>query len=143
MRNEGSLLVGAKQEIPLGSQTNILGFVRSPKLRVAFIACCIAGFVYVTRAGYFPAIEAQLGIAILAIFDGAIIAGLAGFAFSAIAGAILFHWLPPVEAVPLLLACSITTQLFSIARLGTPYGGMTAFPMSLAACSAFLLERCC
>ena len=118
MRNEGSLLVAAKQEIPLVSQTNIiLGLVRSPKLRAPLIACGIAGFAFTARAGYFPAIDAQLAVAILAIFAGAITAGLAGFAFSAIAGAILFHWLPPVEAVPLLLACSITTQLFSMARL--------------------------
>ena len=51
------------------------------------------------------------------IFAGSLAAGLAGFAFSAIAGALLFHWLTPVEAVPLLLACSVTTQLFSIATL--------------------------
>jgi hypothetical protein len=118
VRNEGSFVVAAKQEIPLESQTNIiLGLVRSPKLRVALIACGIAGFVFTARAGYFAAIDAQLAVAILAIVAGAITAGLAGFAFSAIAGAILFHWLPPVEAVPLLLACSITTQLFSMATL--------------------------
>lgn len=140
MRNEGSFVVAAKQEIPLESQTNIiLGLVRSPKLRVALIACGIAGFVFTARAGYFAAIDAQLAVAILAIVAGAITAGLAGFAFSAIAGAILFHWLPPVEAVPLLLACSITTQLFSMARLWNamrwraciPYvcGGLLGIPL--------------
>ncbi len=51
------------------------------------------------------------------VFVGALAAGLAGFAFSAISGAMLFHWLAPIEAVPLLLACSITTQLFSISKL--------------------------
>jgi uncharacterized membrane protein YfcA len=54
---------------------------------------------------------------IVSIFAGSLAAGLAGFAFSAISGAILFHWLPPIEAVPLLLACSITTQLLSITKL--------------------------
>jgi len=51
------------------------------------------------------------------IFAGSLAAGLAGFAFSAITGAILFHLLPPINAVPLLLACSITTQLLSISKL--------------------------
>jgi uncharacterized membrane protein YfcA len=53
----------------------------------------------------------------LSVFVGSLAAGLAGFAFSAIAGAMLFHWLDPVDAVPLLLACSVTTQLFSISKL--------------------------
>lgn len=80
-----------------------------------------------------------LSITLLSIFVGALAAGLAGFAFSAIAGAILFHWLPPIEAVPLMLICSITTQLFSISRLwGTmqwrlciPYlaGGIAGIPV--------------
>lgn len=56
-------------------------------------------------------------VTLLAIFAGSLAAGLAGFAFSAITGAILFHWVAPIEAVPLLLTCSITTQLFSISKL--------------------------
>jgi uncharacterized membrane protein YfcA len=51
------------------------------------------------------------------IFVGSLVAGLTGFAFSAVAGALLLHWLTPAAAVPLLLACSITTQLFSITSL--------------------------
>jgi uncharacterized protein len=54
---------------------------------------------------------------LLIIFAGSLAAGLAGFAFSAITGAILFHFMAPLDAVPLLLACSITTQLFSISKL--------------------------
>jgi uncharacterized membrane protein YfcA len=53
----------------------------------------------------------------VSIFVGSLAAGLAGFAFSAVTGALLFHWLTPSAAVPLLLACSITTQLFSITAL--------------------------
>jgi uncharacterized membrane protein YfcA len=45
-----------------------------------------------------------------AAFSGALVAGLAGFAFSAVAGAILLHALPPLEAVPLMMACSIGVQ---------------------------------
>ena len=82
---------------------------------------------------------------LLSILAGSLVAGLAGFAFSATAGALLFHWLPPLEAVPLLLACSITTQLLSIASLWhtmqwrqcVPYlaGGFVGIPVG-----AHLLE---
>jgi hypothetical protein len=78
-------------------------------------------------------------VMLLSIFAGSLAAGLAGFAFSAIAGALLFHWLTPVEAVPLLLACSVTTQLFSITSLWRtmqwrqclPYlaGGLAGIPL--------------
>ena len=64
-----------------------------------------------------PASHITLIVTLLTIFAGSLAAGLAGFANSAIAGAVLFHWLPPIDAVPLLLACSITTQLFSISKL--------------------------
>lgn len=83
---------------------------------------------------------------LLSVFFGSLVAGLAGFAFSAIAGAIIFHWLAPVDAVPLLLACSITTQLLSITTLWrsmewrrcTPYlfGGLLGIPVG-----ATLLEN--
>jgi uncharacterized protein len=62
-------------------------------------------------------IDPTLTMTMASVFAGALAAGLAGFAFSAVTGAMLFHWLTPVQAVPLLLACSITTQMFSIARL--------------------------
>src|SRR5512141_1018779 len=61
--------------------------------------------------------NSTLIVTLLSIFAGALAAGLAGFAFSAISGGMLFHWLSPIEAVPLLLACSITTQLLSITKL--------------------------
>ena len=67
------------------------------------------GFIF---SGHFT-----LVMTMLSIFTGSLAAGLAGFAFSAISGAMLFHWLTPIEAVPLLLACSITTQLLSIVTL--------------------------
>src|SRR5947199_9432242 len=52
-----------------------------------------------------------------AVFAGAVVSGLAGFAFSAVAGAILLHVLPPTEAVPLMMACSIITQSVSLFAL--------------------------
>lgn len=52
-----------------------------------------------------------------AIFTGAVVSGLVGFAFSAVAGAVLLHVLPPVEAVPLMMACSMVTQAVSLVSL--------------------------
>jgi uncharacterized membrane protein YfcA len=51
------------------------------------------------------------------IFAGAVVSGLVGFAFSAVAGAILLHLLPPAEAVPLMMACSIVPQATSLVAL--------------------------
>lgn len=46
----------------------------------------------------------------LAIFAGALVSGFTGFAFSAVAGAVLLHMLPPSEAVPLMMVCSVLVQ---------------------------------
>jgi uncharacterized membrane protein YfcA len=46
----------------------------------------------------------------VAVFFGAFVSGFAGFAFSAVAGGILLHTLLPMEAVPLMMACSIGVQ---------------------------------
>jgi uncharacterized membrane protein YfcA len=56
-------------------------------------------------------------VTVAAIFAGSLVSGIAGFAFSAVAGALLLHFVPPTQVVSLLLACSITTQLFSITSL--------------------------
>jgi uncharacterized membrane protein YfcA len=64
-----------------------------------------------------PSGNATLMVTMLSIFVGSVVAGLAGFAFSAISGGLLFHWLTPIEAVPWLLACSITAQVLSVATL--------------------------
>ena len=52
-----------------------------------------------------------------AVFAGAFVSGLSGFAFSAVAGAILLHVFPPMEAVPLMMACSITVQAANLFAL--------------------------
>ncbi|MFO1109026.1 MAG: sulfite exporter TauE/SafE family protein [Bradyrhizobium sp.] len=51
------------------------------------------------------------------IFAGAIVSGLVGFAFSAVAGSILLHLLSPAEAIPLMMACSTVTQVISLVAL--------------------------
>jgi uncharacterized membrane protein YfcA len=51
------------------------------------------------------------------VFAGAVVSGFAGFAFSAVAGAVLLHVLPAIEAIPLMMACSIVTQGASLVAL--------------------------
>jgi uncharacterized membrane protein YfcA len=51
------------------------------------------------------------------VFAGAVVSGLVGFAFSAVAGAVLLHVLPPTEAVPLMMACSVMVQAASLVAL--------------------------
>jgi uncharacterized protein len=78
-------------------------------------------------------------LTVASVFAGACAAGVAGFAFSAITGALLLHWMEPTTVVPLLLACSVTTQLVSIAGLRrsmqwrrcAPYlaGGLAGIPV--------------
>jgi uncharacterized membrane protein YfcA len=59
---------------------------------------------------YFAAIS-------IAVFSGAVVSGVAGFAFSAVAGAILLHVMPPIEAVPLMMSCSVLAQISSFLAL--------------------------
>ena len=62
--------------------------------------------------GYFPYVLLFVGV-----FAGALVSGFAGFAFSAVAGAFLLHVMPPIEAVPLMMACSIMVQGASLVIL--------------------------
>jgi len=60
---------------------------------------------------------AHFALISVAVFSGAVVSGFAGFAFSAVAGAILLHVMPPMEAVPLMMACSVLVQLASLCAL--------------------------
>ena len=51
------------------------------------------------------------------VFAGAVVSGFAGFAFSAVAGVVLLHLLPPAQAVPLMMMCSIAVQGISLVKL--------------------------
>lgn len=57
------------------------------------------------------------GLLCVGVFTGAFVSGLAGFAFSAVAGAFVLHVRAPTEAVPLMMACSIVVQGISLAML--------------------------
>jgi hypothetical protein len=54
---------------------------------------------------------------VLGVFAGAVVSGFTGFAFSAVAGAVLLHMLPPAEAVPLMMVCSVVVQSISLVSL--------------------------
>lgn len=77
----------------------------------------------------------------VAVFFGAFVSGFSGFAFSAVAGAILLHMFQPLEAVPLMMACSVGVQLANLwalrrsiqwkASLILIFGGLLGVPMAL------------
>jgi len=54
---------------------------------------------------------------IFAVFLGAVVSGFSGFAFSAAAGAILIHVFEPQETIPLLMGCSIISQVITTVTL--------------------------
>src|SRR5690349_9264654 len=53
----------------------------------------------------------------IGVFAGAVVSGFTGFAFSAVAGAVLLHMLPPSEAVPLMMVCSVLVQAINLFSL--------------------------
>jgi uncharacterized membrane protein YfcA len=56
--------------------------------------------------------------ALIAVFAAATISSIAGFAFPALCGALLFHLMDsPVYAVQVMIICSIAIQLLSVAAL--------------------------
>jgi uncharacterized protein len=59
---------------------------------------------------------AQVAVA-FGVFAGAVVSGFTGFAFSAVAGAVLLHVLPPGEAVPLMMVCSVLVQSIGLISL--------------------------
>lgn len=57
------------------------------------------------------------GALVVAVFLGAVVQGFSGFAFSAVAVAILLQVQTPGLAIPLMMLCSLLIQSFSLARL--------------------------
>lgn len=86
--------------------------------RVVFIAAVIAcGLLVIYFDSRHGTLTTAEGVIMLSVFVGSVVSGLVGFAFSAIAGSLMMHWMTPLETVPVLITCSIITQLFSIASL--------------------------
>jgi uncharacterized membrane protein YfcA len=87
----------------------------------------LAGLVSHLRRG--PPVE---NVAILvAVFLGGIVSGFAGFAFSAVAGVILLHLLAPVLAIPLMMSCTIVSQLTTLLALRRSIDWSEAVPLTL------------
>jgi uncharacterized membrane protein YfcA len=60
----------------------------------------------------------SLAVPLIAVLVASTASSIAGFAFSALCGALLFHiMVSPVYAVQVMIVCSITIQLFSVAAL--------------------------
>jgi uncharacterized membrane protein YfcA len=71
----------------------------------------------------------HLTILAAAVFLGGVVSGFAGFAFSAVAGAILLHFFDPLLAIPLMMTCSVISQattLFAL-RMRFSLRGVTPF----------------
>ena len=59
-----------------------------------------------------------VAFSLIAVFVASTISSIAGFAFSALCGALLFHLMDsPVYAVQVMITCSIAIQLLSVATL--------------------------
>ena len=79
----------------------------------------------------------------LAVFLGGLVSGISGFAFSAIAGAIIFQFYPPNFAVPLMMASALIAQLYGLFKLRKSMewrrsipliaGGVAGMPLGLYA----------
>lgn len=86
-------------------------------------------------------VDASTIVLALGIFSGALVSGFMGFAFSGAAGAFLLHVLPPAEAVPLMMVCSLLVQSASLValrqhvqwRAGAPLivGGLLGIPSAI------------
>jgi uncharacterized membrane protein YfcA len=59
----------------------------------------------------------DVGAIIIGVFLGALVSGFSGFAFSAAAGAVLIHILEPHETIPLMMGCSIISQMITMLTL--------------------------
>src|SRR5262249_9658241 len=61
---------------------------------------------------------APIAVALVAVLAASTVSSIAGFAFSAVCGGMLFHLMDsPVAAVQAMIVCSIAIQLFSVISL--------------------------
>src|SRR5258708_30175379 len=65
----------------------------------------------------------------VAVFLGGLVSGISGFAFSAIAGAIIFQFYPPNFAVPLMMACALIAQLYGLFKLRRTMEWLRSIPL--------------
>lgn len=104
--------------------------------RFAASAVALAGMLLLVHG-----LPYTVTLTIVAVFAAATLSSVGGFAFSALCGASLFQFLPPVEAVHLMVVCSIALQFFSVVALRQSIdwrllsrfllGGMISLPLGI------------
>ena len=85
------------------------------------------------------AVDAYQGIFVVAVFLGAIVQGFSGFAFSAVAGAILLQVQPPSDAIPVLMICSLLIQGYVLFRLRAVISLRESLPYIVAGSAGVIL----
>jgi uncharacterized protein len=88
--------------------------------RLRTIVVGIVGLGILIAEGIVLSAQGPRGVAfsLIAVFVASTISSIAGFAFSALCGALLFHLMDsPVYAVQVMITCSIAIQLLSVATL--------------------------
>jgi uncharacterized protein len=96
-----------------------VGRVADPTLLNAVVVGTLGlGFVFVEAAMLWLQGQQRMAVALMAILIASAASSIAGFAFSAICGALLFHLIDnPVYAVQVMIVCSIAMQLLGVAAL--------------------------
>ncbi len=100
----------------IDARPSALGSVLST---VALAGLSAAALTIYARALHAFSLAGVTSTTLFAIFAASMLSSIAGFAFSAICGALLFHLLsePPVMIVQIMIVCSIAIQLTSVLAL--------------------------
>ena len=88
--------------------------------RLAPIAVAMLGLAFLITEGAVLSRQGVPSVAygLIAVFAASTVSSIAGFAFSALCGALLFHLMDsPVYTVQVMIVCSIAIQLISVAAL--------------------------
>ena len=86
----------------------------------AMIVVAVVGLGFLVAEAAVLSAQGVHGIvyALIAVFAASTVSSIAGFAFSALCGALLFHLMDtPVYAVHVMIVCSIAIQMLSVATL--------------------------
>src|SRR5215472_4850091 len=91
----------------------------SPGL-IGSLIVAVLGLIFLIAEGLVLSAKgmAPIAIALVAVLAASTVSSIAGFAFSAVCGAMLFHLMDsPVAAVQTMIVCSIAIQMFSVVAL--------------------------
>ncbi len=87
-------------------------------LRMIVVGILGLGFLVAEGAVLSARGTPDLAVALIAVFMASTVSSIAGFAFSALCGALLFHLMDsPVYTVSVMIVCSIAIQSLSVAAL--------------------------